>query len=408
LRITVTGGWGYGNLGDDAILAATIKNLENVFPNCKINIFTYDISDSAIHAREHIHLHKSLHAYVDFCSSEGSYKKLGKDYSLYSKIFLKIKSHFVNSPLWSNIANISRFEGKIKKVIAGSRLFVVAGGGYLNENWMSSTIAHLVEMKMAIELGVPFCVAGPTIGTFSNHKVKDVIFQTLRRAASIYVRDSFSFQQLQEEQIATKNIPDIALSNWRMDVTGDARYPGELVVGVIINNRDQRLQGNLCRALSTLLFKFEGRVKIIMSRRWKHDFWASLAFQKRLGELGHRSEIIVPESHESIEKELMCCNVVISENLHGLILAARNLISVVAINDYCEGTPNYNKIHSFLEQNGSESFVLNRKKNHQDIRIIIEKAYLDKDEYSKRAMALREQVRCETERFFQELACYCV
>ncbi len=404
MRITVTGGWGYGNLGDDAILAATIKNLEKVFPNCKFNIFTYDISDSAIHTRKHIYLNKSLHAYVDFCSSESSFKKLGKDYSLYSKIFLKIKFLFINSPPWSNITNFCRFEKKIKKVIAGSKLLVVAGGGYLTENWMSSTMAHLTEMKIAMELGVPFCVVGPTIGTFSNHKVKDVIFQTLRRAASIYVRDSFSLKQLQGEQIATKNIPDIALSSWRVDVTRDAKNSGELVIGVIINNRDQRLQGNLCRALNTLLLKFKGRTKIIMSRRWRGDFLASLALQKRLGELGHRSEIIVPASYESLERELMCFDVVISENLHGLILAARNLIPFVAINDYLEGSPTYNKIHSFLEQSGSESLVLNRKKSHNDIRTIIEKAYLEKNEYLKQATAFREQVRRETERFFRDLA----
>ncbi len=50
---------------------------------------------------------------------------------------------------------------------------------------------------------------------------------------------------------------------------------------------------------------------------------------------------------------------VISENLHGLVLAARNLVPVIAVNDYRVGSPNFKKFNAFLAQSSSEDLFFN-------------------------------------------------
>ena len=42
MKILVSGGWGYGNLGDDALLVATIDLLKEKYPNSEIVIMSYD------------------------------------------------------------------------------------------------------------------------------------------------------------------------------------------------------------------------------------------------------------------------------------------------------------------------------------------------------------------------------
>ncbi len=404
MRIVVTGGWGYGNMGDDAILASTIQMIESAFPNCIIDVLTYDISDSDIHKRQNVHLHKSMHAHVDFSSSECFYKKLGKDYPLYTKFFLEIKARTINSQLWSNINNFTRYDYKIKNVIKSADLLVVAGGGYFNENWMSSLMSHLAEIKIAIDLNIPFCVTGITLGTISNCKINDAITRILKQAISIYVRDYSSFQQLKDKKIETKYIPDIALSNWRSNQTNKFKHSKKHVIGIIINNNDKFLQKNICLAMSKLFTSSNNQViKIILSRRWKRDFEVSLTFQRMLERYGQNSLIVIPESHKTLENELTNCDLVLSENLHGLILAARNLIPIVGINNYHEKTANYKKINSFLEQINTQELVINKNQNHHKISYTIKKAYLSKEEYFKQAFSLRERTKNETEIFFNDL-----
>lgn len=403
MRIVLTGGWGYGNLGDDVILSATIETLQNVFRNCIIDVLTYDLNDSAYHARDRVNLHKSIHAHVDFSASEHIYKKLAKHYGRYSCLLLKNKWRFVNSPLWSNVRNFARFEENVKGIIDRSGLLVVAGGGYFNERWMSIVMTHVIQMKLATRLGVPFCLFGPTIGTFSNRKIRRAIFETLRKAASVAVRDTFSFRELAEERIEAKIIPDIALSSRNPSVITKAKSPDEVVIGVIVNRCGARFQQNLGAALSSYFSHFNGTIKIIMSRRWQGDFVASVAFQEILKGLGQHSEIVIPDIYKLLEDEILHCDLMISENLHGLILAVRNCVPIIAINNNRESAPNFKKLVSFMEQIESTDFIINGETEASKVQFIIENAHANSEEFAYRAKRLSERVREETETFLRDL-----
>lgn len=404
MRIVLTGGWGYGNLGDDAILDSTIENIKIAYPDCTIDVLTYDLDDSMIcTGRSSVRMHKSVHAYIDLNSSELSFKKLEKDYSFFHKAFLMSKRKIVDSPLWCNASNFGR-QGKLAiEIIRNADLLVVAGGGYFNERWMSSVMAHLVQMKAAIEFRVPFCVAGPTIGTFSSPTVRKFVMDIFRGAASIYVRDTFSLKQFEKENITAKIIPDIVLSKWK-DGLPNLSLGEEVVVGLVITSRNKELQKKVTSSVAKFLSNYSnGSIKILMSRRWKQDLAASLAAQKDLENYGLDAEIIIPGSFHSLENSLSRCDIIISENLHGLILATRNGVPIVAINDYSKGSPNYKKFTSFTEQANSQNFVISGSISDKDVVDMIFKSYLSKDLFSENSKNLCNNVKMESEIFFSDL-----
>ncbi len=403
MRIVVTGGWGYRNLGDDAILASTIKNLKNVFHGCDIDVLTYDPVDTAIHKHDKINIHQSIHAYADFSSSGCFYKKLEEEYSLLNRIWLKFMFLFINSFIWSNTRNFFIYNKKVEEIISNSNLLVLAGGGYFNERWMSKSISHLLEMKMAIRFGVPFCIAGPTFGTFANKNIHKSILQIFKKSISIYVRDSYSLRQLKREQISSKLIPDIALSSYQFDNFLVPQSTNKIVVGVILKNKDKLYIDRLSAALDNFSTTCHLHVKIIMSRSWRNDFIACLSFQKKLRQLKLESTIILPDSYITLEQEINNTNIIISENLHGLIIAVRNLIPVIAINNHVEGSPNYNKFYSFMEQIGSQGLVINEKTTNEQLIDFINNVYSGRENFSKRAKRLCENVRHDTEEFFYNI-----
>lgn len=402
MRIVLTGGWGYGNLGDDAILDSTIKMIKEVYPGCIIDVLTYDLCDSLLYDdNSSISVNRSVHSYVDFNASEISFKHLNKDYPFLRKVFMKIKRYAVDSSVWCNISSFERYSNSVKETIRGADLLVVSGGGYFNEKWIGSVMAHLVEMKIAIELKVPFCVAGPTIGIFSNQKIKKLVMDTFRESKSIYVRDVFSLKQFKEEGIDVKLIPDIVLSEWK-EGSNTPSLKEDVIIGLILTNQNKDFRSEILIALKIFLSKFPhiGRVKILLSRRWKQDFLTNLSIQKELETLGLNTEIVVPGSFYSLEANLSKCSVVISENLHGLILSTRNGVPIVAINDYPEGSPNYTKIVSFVTQIESESFVINRQKNSEEILDMISKAYNSNEKFKITAKELCKSTEKKSKEFF--------
>ncbi|OQK17897.1 hypothetical protein AU255_08555 [Methyloprofundus sedimenti] len=400
MRIVLTGGWGYGNLGDDAILNSTITIIKAAYPHCIIDVLTYNIADSKIHETKTVHLHKSVHSYVDLGSSELTYKKLGITYSFNRKLYLLAKRTLVESQFWCNIKNFKRLSTPALDVIKGADLLVVAGGGYFNEKWMSNVISHLVEMTIAIELKIPFLVTGPTIGTFADKKLNKLIMNIFREAKYIYVRDSFSLEQFKIENIKSKIIPDIVLSKWNKPINETIKSE-DITIGLIITNKDKNFLERLSQSLSKYSYSCQRNcsINIIMSRLWKSDFLTSLYVQKKLETLGITTKLVIPGSFHTLEKELSECSLVISENLHGLILATRNGVPIIAINDYSVGSPNYKKFISFSLQVDSKEYVINNETSVTDIYFKINSAYENTNNFIKKSNKLCISVKNKSEQF---------
>lgn len=391
MKIVISGGWGYRNLGDDAILASTIELLQIKYPDCHIDVLTYDTDDSKVHKSASVDLHRCAHAYIDFNVCEYRYPIINKDYSIPKKIYYKLADPVIESKWWFDYQVRKGSLSKLETLIRNADLFIMAGGGYFNEKWMAKVRSHLWELETAHKHQVPFYIIGPTIGTFPAQMTAE-ISKVFMAAQRISVRDDSSFSEVSRYRSDLTLIPDIALSTW---LDTPQKFSVD-TIGITFTNNSPKLQANLVAALSGFVAQHpDWRIKLFISRRWKYDFANAMKLQRQLFDKGIDAEIVFSASYHRLEEGLAACKLVISENLHGLILAARNLVPVIAINDYPVGSPNYKKFIAFLKQSNSDSNFINEQKSIQDIvelfNLVLSEMNTKKVELQGLRLKVREQ-----------------
>jgi polysaccharide pyruvyl transferase WcaK-like protein len=354
VRIILSGGWGYGNLGDDAILDSTIHQLQARFPGCHCIVLTYNLADSGIHATEDVQLDLGAHSLTDGGGCEVFIRSMTEDLSLPRRAWSKARFAATESAAWFRYASNQQALQTLKAEISSADLFVMSGGGYFNEKWLNKTRAQLLELQFADEAGVPTIVLGPTIGRFEGN-IRQEIEARFRNARLITVRDDFSFAEATQWSNRVSVVPDIALSNW----LPDPGVPDGL--GIIFTSLRADFRKRVVEAvrLHVKSLGSDGAVKLFITRRWKYDLRAAITLQLELQRKGVACELVMPSNFKLLEQGLAACRMVISENLHGLILAARNLVPVIAVNDYHLGSPNFKKFIAFLVQSNSQELFFN-------------------------------------------------
>ena len=219
VRVLLSGGWGYGNLGDDAILLASIELIKKKISNAEITVMSYSPQDTAALLPE-FKVIPSIHRIV---YGNRAYKQL-RTY----KHTLNIESCPL---LWRFISLIKRIAGYdsnrnskliLKKKIRGDKIeqlkklfqqydfFIMSGGGYFNE-WEDSFNSRILELELSKQCHSSFIV-GQTLGPFSIVK-QDILKQHLNGIKRIYVRDTASLNELNRLGYNAILIPDLALSH---------------------------------------------------------------------------------------------------------------------------------------------------------------------------------------------------
>jgi polysaccharide pyruvyl transferase WcaK-like protein len=387
MKIVISGGWGYGNLGDDAILDATVKQLRSAFPSAECSVLTFDTFDSAVHAGDSVSLHAGVHAFTDGHGCSVFMPGLDSDFGRLARLSQRLRYRVTESRPWFEFASRASGVSNVIHRIAAADLFVMSGGGYFNERWLNKSRAQLLEIRAAASAGVPFAVLGPTIGKFAG-PLRTEIEGLFRQAKLVTVRDEFSFSEASQWHPNVQVIPDIALGTWL-----DHASP-EDHIGVIFTSQDAQFRSRVASALSSFLAADARglRVKLLLSRRWKYDLKAAIAFQTDLQRAGVASELVLPSSFSDLERCLSSCRMVISENLHGLILAARNQVPVVAVNDYENGSPNFKKFIAFLAQSESQDLFFNARHSINEIAFRLAEAWRGIDAKKMLLGKLRQRV----------------
>lgn len=362
MKIIISGGWGYGNLGDDAILDSTIRQLQDRFPGCQCVVLTYDLVDSAIHAAEGVTLRIGAHGLTDGGGCELFRPSMVQDYSLPRKVWVKAKFALTETAAWFKYASSTSTMRELQEELATADLFVMSGGGYFNEKWMNKTRAQLLELRMATQAGVPTIILGPTIGRFEG-AIRQEIESCFRQARLITVRDEFSFAETTQWSDHVSVVPDIALSHW---LTAPVATDG---LGIVFTSKHADFSERFALSVRRFIEQSgEGwPVRLFVTRRWKYDLRAAISLQEEMQSHGVACDLAMPSNFRNLEKGLASCRMVISENLHGLILAARNLVPVVAVNDYSVGSPNYKKFIAFLAQSNSQDLFFNANSSVENI-----------------------------------------
>lgn len=362
MKIIVSGGWGYGNLGDDAILDSTLRQLQVRFPGCQCVVLTYDLADSAVHASENVRVQLGVHGLTDGGGCEIFIPSMTEDHSLPRKAWIKAKFAATESAAWFRHARSRSGVQAVQAEIASADLFVMSGGGYFNEKWMNKTRAQLLELQFAEQADVPTIVLGPTIGRFEGG-VRDEIAARFRQVRMVTVRDEFSYAEAAQWNERVNVVPDIALGNW----LPEPGVPDGL--GIVFTSLHADFRNRLVQAVQQYVAQRGGKtdVKLFITRRWKYDLRAAITLQEEFQQAGVACNLVMPSNFRNLEKAMAACELVISENLHGLILAARNLVPVVAVNDYAVGSPNYKKFVAFLSQSNSQELFISSQSSVQQM-----------------------------------------
>lgn len=384
MTIIITGGWGYQNLGDDAILKSTLGKLRESFPMDEIVFLTEEHQDNATcspcHLDARVSQARSAHSIRFGDTVAVMYPDLASTTPITTKILRKLGFGASGS---IGDASTSRSEPiflGLENLIKSSKLFVIAGGGYLNEKWIAKSSSTLFEAELAIKHNVPLIVLGPSLGLFEATLAKRLA-KVLNQARLVVVRDTQSFEFAARHNGNTRLLADIAFSP---NVMESKAKNHQSIISVVITSAPGSIQQNLVSAIKkmnwpTLSPNQQPFVDIIVTRRWKYDVHHSWGFQKSLQRAGIGSVITIPSDVELLERALSETSLLISENLHGLIIAARAGIPVIAINSYTAGSPNHRKFKSFLAHIGRENYSIDQETSSEQILRMLETSQAEAD-----------------------------
>ena len=340
MNIILSGGWSYGNLGDEAILMTSIKLLHDKFPKHKIIVLVYKKNETSkyLNQLEYVSIEQSLHSLIfgikdqnmDFGNGlldelktpikrrlNNLLKPIKDNYDLYK--FLKNPSKF-----------IERYQDKIKcfsNLCKKSNLYVMSGGGYIN-NWTEMIISKYCEVYIAKENNVKTCMIGQTVGPF-NKIAKQVYKLILSNIDHCFFRDIESINDTEKfgHNCLSEIIPDLALGE-------ETIYKKENYIVFIpfLTDLNQHMD-TIVENINAIVLESKCKVIITVSQQWAWCMQIATSFYISLKNKNINTNFIIPDDYKELEKILSSAQFVLSQNLHGLILAYRGHTPVVCLNN---------------------------------------------------------------------------
>ena len=188
LRVLISGGYGYENVGDEAQLAANLRCWRNTVPDCRITVLT---PDEPFTERTH-RVRTELAPRVVF------FDALGKPYYHSSSWQFKLRFLFLAPLLLFNarliraglpVLGITARQARLLDVISNSDVLFLSGGGYLTGTTLSRLWDHMLLIRLADAFGVSTVLSGQTIGVFKDRLSRMLANWGLKKAKLIYLRD---------------------------------------------------------------------------------------------------------------------------------------------------------------------------------------------------------------------------
>ncbi|MDR1544256.1 MAG: polysaccharide pyruvyl transferase family protein [Prevotellaceae bacterium] len=351
-KILLSGGWGYGNLGDDAILIASISLIREQFPNAEIIVFSYDTdyTKSIIPDFEvKLSVHREIYGKIAF-KQLNTYKKVFNIYLL-PNILRRIYFKLFGRGFLDNDTNceqaFSETQQKISKqcesLFERADIFIMSGGGYFN-NWVESFISRCHELRLAKKYNVPAYIMGQTLDKFSSDKIP-LAQKMLSSVSGIYLRDSQSFSFLQSMGINSFVGPDLALG---FPTYGKALDKNIVFIPAEVPKTSKII---LLRSVSDIAKKYSLAVKVCITRLYCADIIDACYFAKNLKKLGVKVIFKIPLDYNDMISDITNSQYLISSNLHGLILGYISGSKILCLN---KGW----KFEAFMHQCNRDAFLL--------------------------------------------------
>ena len=207
-KILVAGGYGYGNTGDEAQCAATLKLLSERYNDYQIVNLTPNIEYSKKQHPNYIHEYASR---VLFFNADRECDCFNFDNSFLMKIVFLLKSMLIilnaflvraELPTFFINSEIAKFLYELKEC----SLFYFCGGGYLTGSTLSRLWDGIVVCKACEILRTPVVMSGQTIGVWGNKFNKIYAKWGFKKVKIITVRDEdFSLNDLKQIGLSGDN-----------------------------------------------------------------------------------------------------------------------------------------------------------------------------------------------------------
>jgi polysaccharide pyruvyl transferase WcaK-like protein/coenzyme F420-reducing hydrogenase beta subunit len=189
LKVLIAGGYGYGNVGDEAQLAANLQYWKKASPNCRLTVLTPNCEYT-----------QNLHApiLVELAPRRALFGLGGLQYFGSKRVF-KVAFFWIAAisllnacliraglPIFGLTIAQLRLIGELKD----SDVLFLSGGGYLTGMTLTRLWDNMLLIRLAHALNVPVILSGQTIGVFKDPISRILAKWGLKKAQMIYLRDT--------------------------------------------------------------------------------------------------------------------------------------------------------------------------------------------------------------------------
>jgi len=187
-KIMLTAGAGYGNVGDEAQLGASLGRWRRLIPEVQLEVLT----PSPDYTR---HIHQVGTAWAPrvvwfHSNTDGTYFKSKWPFKLrflWVWIRLTLTARCMRSGLPLAFAN--EFEVDLLSRIRSVDVLHISGGGFLTGMTVSRLWENALLMRLCQLLGTPYLLTGQTLGVFRSRWDRWLARKSLMKADYIYLRD---------------------------------------------------------------------------------------------------------------------------------------------------------------------------------------------------------------------------
>ncbi len=355
--IYVSGGWGYGNRGDNAILKGTLESLRREIPDARLIVTSFDQEElekghglASISSIHKMFSGRSLPAFIDRLSYR-AWARTGKTRLLTPRI------------------------RKVMEELRGADLVLLAGGGYFNESWLDMAQAQFATIRMASHVGTPVVICAQSIGPFSEQTRQGVLREHLALVDFIAVRDAGSLELVRSAGVPVEksilSADEANLISPPETSSTSASTAGRLRVGLMIQNfrfhdheagrsapgsisNREQYRAAIIEALRSISSQVDAEFRMIPSTTWDEGF--CLDVYRALLAQGINISYV---KHPAVDEFILNCqdvDIMVSTNMHPVIIAATagkpslalsyhyktdKFMASVGLQDYCLRIDNF-------------------------------------------------------------------
>jgi len=387
-RVVISGAYGLGNIGDEAILTVLLDWLHNNLPMVHISVLSHDPTGTTLE-----HQVAALH-------------------------------HLPLAAKWSGASHLLRSHRaslQTLQAIQASDAFVLGGGGLLHD-YRGAVYQWFQEVLLARALGKHVYLFGIGVGPFHRTTARLIVKWAVLLAHGISVRDTGSYRLLTPELGLSRHVrisadlavlldpapPEIGqqILESLHPVTSDARlvafsvrewFPYVEQDPVTARLKEEQVHQKLAMVADELVSVFDATIVFLPFYRARDDIGDVLPSRDVMRRMRRQDRAYVVD-RPLAPREMMSClqffDVMVGMRLHGLILAAAMGVPVIGI----AYDP---KISHFLDDLGCPDYCVTLESaDIQHLVIIVKNAWAD---HAHLQMTVREAIENMKQRATRDL-----